>query len=102
MRQTCRRRSLAASSLRVKPSRAAARVLRSTSWFALPSSSSHDFRIGTAMSDILERIIDVKRAEVRAAEQSAPLEALRLEASARDHRDFVGALRAKHAAGKPA
>jgi len=54
------------------------------------------------MSDILERIIDVKRAEVRAAEQSAPLEDLRLEASARDLRDFVGALRAKHAAGKPA
>ncbi|HEY3597723.1 MAG TPA: indole-3-glycerol-phosphate synthase TrpC, partial [Paraburkholderia sp.] len=45
------------------------------------------------MSDILDRIIDVKRAEVRAAQLSAPLEELRLEASARDHRDFVGALR---------
>jgi indole-3-glycerol phosphate synthase len=54
------------------------------------------------MSDILERIIDVKRQEIRAAEQSAPLEELRLEASARDHRDFVGALRAKHAAGQAA
>ncbi|WP_207003469.1 indole-3-glycerol phosphate synthase TrpC [Trinickia mobilis] len=54
------------------------------------------------MSDILERIIAVKREEVRAAQQSAPLEALRLEASARDKRDFVGALRAKHAAGKAA
>jgi indole-3-glycerol phosphate synthase len=32
------------------------------------------------MSDILDRIIAVKREEVRAAEQSAPLEALRLEA----------------------
>jgi len=51
------------------------------------------------MSDILERIIAVKREEVRAAEMSAPLEELRLEASARDHRDFVGALRAKHEAG---
>jgi indole-3-glycerol phosphate synthase len=51
------------------------------------------------MSDILDRIIAVKREEVRAAEQSAPLEALRLEASSRDIRDFVGALRAKHAAG---
>ena len=52
------------------------------------------------MSDILDRIIAVKREEIRAAEQSAPLEELRLEASARDHRDFVGALRAKHAAGQ--
>ncbi len=54
------------------------------------------------MSDILERIIAVKREEVRAAQLSAPLEALRLEASARDLRDFVGALRAKHAAGQAA
>ena len=54
------------------------------------------------MSDILERIIAVKREEVRAAQQSAPLEELRLEASARDLRDFVGALRAKHAAGQAA
>ena len=54
------------------------------------------------MSDILERIIAVKREEVRAAELSAPLEELRLEASARDLRDFVGALRAKHAAGQAA
>ena len=54
------------------------------------------------MSDILERIIAVKREEVRAAELSAPLEELRLEASARDLRDFVGALRARHAAGQAA
>ena len=54
------------------------------------------------MSDILEKIIAVKREEVRAAQQSAPLEELQLEASARDKRDFVGALRAKHAAGKAA
>jgi indole-3-glycerol phosphate synthase len=54
------------------------------------------------MSDILERIIAVKREEVRAAELSAPLEELRLEASARDLRDFVGALRAKHATGHAA
>jgi indole-3-glycerol phosphate synthase len=54
------------------------------------------------MSDILERIIDVKRQEVRAAQLSAPLEELRLEASARDKRDFVGALRAKHALGQAA
>ncbi|MGN6317664.1 indole-3-glycerol phosphate synthase TrpC [Trinickia sp.] len=54
------------------------------------------------MSDILERIIAVKREEVQAAELSAPLEELRLEASARDLRDFVGALRAKHEAGQAA
>jgi indole-3-glycerol phosphate synthase len=54
------------------------------------------------MSDILERIIAVKREEVRAAQQSVPLEELQLEASARDLRDFVGALRAKHAAGQAA
>ena len=54
------------------------------------------------MSDILERIIAVKHEEVAAAQLSAPLEALRLDASARDLRDSVGALRAKHAAGQPA
>jgi indole-3-glycerol phosphate synthase len=54
------------------------------------------------MSDILERIITVKREEIRAAQLSAPLEELKLLASTRDHRDFVGALRAKHAEGKPA
>ncbi|QIE25087.1 Indole-3-glycerol phosphate synthase [Caballeronia sp. SBC1] len=54
------------------------------------------------MSDILERIIDVKRGEVRIAQESVSLEELRLQASTRDSRDFVGALRAKHAEGKPA
>ncbi|MEM5440318.1 indole-3-glycerol phosphate synthase TrpC [Paraburkholderia diazotrophica] len=51
------------------------------------------------MSDILDRIIDVKREEVRIAQQSAPLEELRLQASAHDLRDFVGAIRAKHETG---
>ncbi|WP_042302704.1 indole-3-glycerol phosphate synthase TrpC [Paraburkholderia kururiensis] len=51
------------------------------------------------MSDILQRIIAVKREEVRAAQESAPLEELRLAASARDLRDFVGAIRAKHESG---
>ncbi|QNB12361.1 indole-3-glycerol phosphate synthase TrpC [Paraburkholderia tropica] len=54
------------------------------------------------MSDILEKIIAVKREEVRAAEQSVPLEELRLAASTRDLRDFVGALRAKHENGQAA
>ena len=54
------------------------------------------------MSDILQKIIAVKHEEVRAAEQSAPLEELRLQASTRDLRDFVGALRAKHDNGQAA
>jgi len=54
------------------------------------------------MSDILERIIAVKREEVAAAMRSTPLEALKLQASTRDLRDFAGALRAKHAAGQAA
>jgi indole-3-glycerol phosphate synthase len=54
------------------------------------------------MSDILQRIIDVKREEVRAAQAARPLDALRAEAATRDRRDFVGALRAKHAAGQAA
>ncbi|GAB6847517.1 indole-3-glycerol phosphate synthase TrpC [Paraburkholderia kururiensis] len=51
------------------------------------------------MSDILQRIIAVKHEEVRAAQESAPLEELRLAASARDLRDFVGAIRVKHESG---
>ncbi|WP_186066517.1 indole-3-glycerol phosphate synthase TrpC [Burkholderia gladioli] len=54
------------------------------------------------MSNILNRIIGVKREEIAAALQSTPLEALRLEAETRDLRDFVGALRARHAAGQSA
>jgi indole-3-glycerol phosphate synthase len=54
------------------------------------------------MSDILDRIIEVKRGEIRIAQESVSLEELRLQASMRDSRDFVGALRAKHAEGKPA
>jgi indole-3-glycerol phosphate synthase len=54
------------------------------------------------MSDILDRIIEVKREEIRTSQESVSLEKLRLQASTRDLRDFVGALRAKHAQGKPA
>ncbi|MEX3547884.1 MAG: indole-3-glycerol phosphate synthase TrpC [Burkholderia sp.] len=54
------------------------------------------------MSNILNRIIGVKREEIAAALQNTSLEALRLEAEIRDLRDFVGALRAKHAAGQSA
>ena len=54
------------------------------------------------MSDILDSIIAVKHQEIRAAQESVSAEALREQASTRDSRDFVGALRAKHAEGKPA
>ncbi len=55
------------------------------------------------MSDILQRILDVKRQEVAAAQREKPLAAIRREAeSASAKRDFVGAIRAKLAAGRPA
>ncbi|WP_283149641.1 indole-3-glycerol phosphate synthase TrpC [Silvimonas soli] len=53
------------------------------------------------MSDILKKIIATKVDEVAAARKAIPLHAIREEAeSSTDQRDFVGALRAKHAAGK--
>jgi indole-3-glycerol phosphate synthase len=54
------------------------------------------------MSNILDKIIAVKHEEVRVAQQSASIEELRLEASSRELRDFVGALRAKHLDGRAA
>ena len=55
------------------------------------------------MSDILSRILQVKRAEVAQAMQHEPMAALRTRAEARkDTRDFVGALRTKVAQGAPA
>jgi len=58
------------------------------------------------MSDILRKIIAVKREEVQAARSLTPLAQLRrnAEAAARDRpaRDFVGAIRRKIAAGRPA
>ena len=54
-------------------------------------------------SDILERILSVKRQEVAAAKKIRPLAALRSDAEQADKpRDFIGALRAKIAAGLPA
>ena len=48
------------------------------------------------MSDILQKILAVKREEVAAARASNPLAALRAEAAAQPPaRDFVGAIRAK-------
>ena len=55
------------------------------------------------MSDILEKIITVKHGEVAALIQQKPLSAMRADAESRVlTRDFVGALKNKMAAGKPA
>jgi len=55
------------------------------------------------MSDILQKILEVKQAEVARAVAKKPYAAVRAEAEAMPPaRDFVGALRAKIAAGKPA
>ncbi|MCL2523629.1 MAG: indole-3-glycerol phosphate synthase TrpC [Betaproteobacteria bacterium] len=55
------------------------------------------------MSDILAKIIASKRREVAAGEAVEPLAALQAKAAAQPAaRDFVGAIRAKLAAGQPA
>ncbi len=55
------------------------------------------------MSDILQKIVAVKREEVAAARKKKSLEAVREDAESRLlTRDFVGALRAKIAAGQAA
>ena len=55
------------------------------------------------MAEILDRILAAKRDEVSAAKTREPLEALRARvAEMPAPRDFLGAVRAKHAAGMPA
>jgi indole-3-glycerol phosphate synthase len=55
------------------------------------------------MSDILKKIVEVKREEVAAAKKRVPLEEMREDALGRVlTRDFVGAMRAKIAAGQSA
>ena len=55
------------------------------------------------MSDILDKIITVKREEVAALMRQKPLAAMRADAESRVlTRDFVGALQSKIATGKPA
>jgi indole-3-glycerol phosphate synthase len=56
-----------------------------------------------ALPNILEQILASKRCEVAAAREKVPLAELeRRAASALPVRDFVGAIRARHALGKPA
>ena len=55
------------------------------------------------MSDILNRILAVKREEVAAGLAAQPIERLRAEAQAQaPARDFVGAMRARIDAGRAA
>jgi indole-3-glycerol phosphate synthase len=55
------------------------------------------------VSDVLERILAVKREEIAAAQRAKPLQALRREAEAAPApRDFLGAVRAKITAGQAA
>jgi len=55
------------------------------------------------MTDILNKIVAVKHEEVAAAKNRKPFEVVRADAESRVlTRDFVGALRAKIAAGQPA
>jgi indole-3-glycerol phosphate synthase len=55
------------------------------------------------MSDILNKIVEVKRQEIAAGLKRKSFEAMRADAESRVlTRDFVGALRAKVAAGLPA
>ena len=55
------------------------------------------------MSDILQKIVEVKREEIAAAQRKKPLEVVRFDAESRVlTRDFEGALRQKIAAGQAA
>ncbi len=55
------------------------------------------------MSDILSQIVAVKREEISASLRQKPLATMRADAESRLHtRDFIGAIRQKIAAGKPA
>ena len=59
--------------------------------------------MSSTRADILERILARKRAELEAARAAVPLaEMQRRAAAAPAPRDFVGALRAKRSAGRPA
>jgi indole-3-glycerol phosphate synthase len=67
------------------------------------SSSRARARLEDGVSDILERILAVKREEVAAARRLKPLPTMAAEArAATAPRDFLAALRSKIAAGVPA
>lgn len=67
---------------------------------AAPCAVSRDNR---SMTDILQKIVDVKRQEIAAALKKMPFAAMRADAESRVLvRDYVGAMRAKMAAGQAA
>ena len=69
----------------------------------IPMTINTQVKPSKKMSDILDKIIVVKREEVAALVRQKPLLAIRADAESRVlTRDFVGALRSKIAAGKPA
>ena len=60
-------------------------------------------RLESAMTDVLQRIIETKRGEIARAVEGESLERLKARAADADPpRDFVGAMRACLAAGRPA
>ena len=55
------------------------------------------------MADVLQRILEVKRDEIAAAKQAVPVREIEARArAAAPARDFIGAIRARRAAGRPA
>src|SRR5690348_7943259 len=69
----------------------------------LARSSTPSWDSPRAMADILQRILAVKTGELARAKSAKPFAAVRDEAKrTAPARDFVGALRAKVAAGRPA
>lgn len=71
-------------------------------WWLCPSSLRKPEN-SKPMSDILDKIVAVKHQEVAAAVKRKPLDVVRADAQSRVlTRDFVGAMRSKIAAGKPA
>src|SRR5574340_59353 len=88
-----------ASNWRARPSAAAQHAKSCDSWWRFPIRS----REPSAMSDILQKILATKREEIAAGCTTVPLADMRARAeAAAPLRDFVGALRARLAAGQPA